>query len=231
MIERAQREQRDRELGQVSLFGVTRRARRAGARRAPGVAGAPQRLARREGDARLLRHRPPAARARAAARAVHELPARPGARSIPSRRREVWVGGLLGGLRVQNTKKGDLMARATLEDLGGIDRHRVLPQDLREVLGAAPGRDAGADQGQRGGRAGSARAPRRRDRARSPTPGRSARAGSSVGRRPSDADGERLARAAPRARPGARAGAGLARAAARRAAPRRSSICRATRCA
>jgi hypothetical protein len=29
------------------------------------------------------------------------------------------VGGLLSGLRVQNTKKGDLMARASLEDLGG----------------------------------------------------------------------------------------------------------------
>jgi DNA polymerase-3 subunit alpha len=37
----------------------------------------------------------------------------------PGRRREVWVGGLLGGLRVQNTRKGDLMARASLEDLGG----------------------------------------------------------------------------------------------------------------
>ena len=37
----------------------------------------------------------------------------------PARRREVWIGGLLAGLRVQNTKKGDLMARASLEDLGG----------------------------------------------------------------------------------------------------------------
>src|SRR5262249_11601311 len=37
----------------------------------------------------------------------------------PARRRDVWIGGLLGGLRVTNTKKGDLMARASLEDLGG----------------------------------------------------------------------------------------------------------------
>jgi len=117
VIERAQREQRDRELGQVSLFGV------AASSVAPALAEMPewpeaQRLA---GEKETLGFY------------VTGHPLREHARPLelftsfrldqvpvdPSRRREVWVGGLLSGLRVQNTKKGDLMARATLEDLGG----------------------------------------------------------------------------------------------------------------
>jgi DNA polymerase-3 subunit alpha len=116
-LERAQRESRDRELGQASLFGVSET-------RAvpvlPEVAewGSQELLA---GEKEMLGFY------------VTGHPLFEHARSLdlftsfrldrvpddPSRRREVWIGGLLAGLRVQNTKKGDLMARATLEDLGG----------------------------------------------------------------------------------------------------------------
>ena len=116
-IERAAREQRDRELGQVSLFGV---AAASAAPQLPEQAEWPeaQRLA---GEKEMLGFY------------VTGHPLREHARPLelftsfrldqvpvdPSRRREVWVGGLLAGLRVQNTRRGDLMARATLEDLGG----------------------------------------------------------------------------------------------------------------
>ena len=78
-LERAQRLQRDREAGQVSLFGVEEPSVD------PALPELPEWAERgaarlREGDARLLRDGPSAARARAPARALHQLPARPRAR-------------------------------------------------------------------------------------------------------------------------------------------------------
>ena len=145
--------------------GVAVRCRRAerrpGAARAEGVGE--RRAARlREGDARLLRHGPPAARARAPARAVHQLPARPRARRPrapargldrrPARR-------AAGPEHEEGRPDGAGAPRGPRRQ----PRRRVLPQDLREVLGAAPGRRAGPGEGQRGRRAGAAGAPRRRD--------------------------------------------------------------------
>jgi DNA polymerase-3 subunit alpha len=116
-LERAQRDLRDRELGQVSLFGAELHTAE------PALSevaewSAPELLA---GEKEMLGFY------------VTGHPLREHARPLdlftsfrldripddPGRRREVWIGGLLGGLRVTNTKKGDLMARATLEDLGG----------------------------------------------------------------------------------------------------------------
>ncbi len=116
-IERAQREQRDRELGQVSLFGDETPSA------TPSLTvleewPESQRLA---GEKDLLGFYVTGHPLREHAQPLElftsfrldQVPVDPG------RRREVWVGGLLAGLRVQNTKKGDLMARARLEDLGG----------------------------------------------------------------------------------------------------------------
>ena len=139
---------------------------RAPSRKLAGARGVADRAAPRgrEGAARLLRHGPPAERARAAARAVHELPPRPG-----PRRPGPAQGGLdrrpaRGPARAEHQEGRPDGAR----DPGGPRRdarHRVLSQDLREVLRAAPGGGAGADQGERIGRARSPRAPRGRDRA------------------------------------------------------------------
>jgi DNA polymerase-3 subunit alpha len=117
VIERAQREQRDRELGQESLFGVT------AASTVPSLAELEewpeaQRLA---GEKETLGFYVTGHPLREHARPL-ELFTSFRLDQVPvdaGRRREVWVAGLLSGLRVQNTKKGDLMARATLEDLGG----------------------------------------------------------------------------------------------------------------
>ncbi|MBM4335607.1 MAG: DNA polymerase III subunit alpha [Deltaproteobacteria bacterium] len=116
-IERAQREQRDRLLGQESLFGVEAPTA------APALAEVEewpeeQRLA---GEKELLGFYVTGHPLREHARTL-ELFTSFRLDQIPvdsGRRRDVWVGGLLSGLRVQNTKKGDLMARASLEDLGG----------------------------------------------------------------------------------------------------------------
>jgi DNA polymerase-3 subunit alpha len=116
-LERAQRDLRDRELGQVSLFGVELQTAEPAL---PEVA--------EWADAELL-----AGEKEMLGFYVTGHPLREHARPLelftsfrldripddPGRRREVWIGGMLGGLRVQNTRKGDLMARATLEDLGG----------------------------------------------------------------------------------------------------------------
>ena len=116
-LERAQRDLRAREMGQESLFGVE------AASAEPELAELPE-----WSDPELL-----AAEKEILGFYVTGHPLREHARSLelftsfrldrvpddPGRRREVWVGGMLGGLRVTNTKKGDLMARAALEDLGG----------------------------------------------------------------------------------------------------------------
>ncbi len=116
-LERAQRLQRDREAGQVSLFGVDE----------PSADPALPELKEWE-SAELLGYEK-----EMLGFYVTGHPLREHARPLelftsfrldrvpddPARRREVWIGGLLGGLRVQNTRKGDLMARALLEDLGG----------------------------------------------------------------------------------------------------------------
>jgi len=116
-LERAQRDLRDRELGQVSLFGAEAQ------REEPKVPELPE-----WADPELL-----AGEKEMLGFYVTGHPLREHARPLelftsfrldrvpedPGRRREVWIGGMLDGLRVTNTKKGDLMARATLEDLGG----------------------------------------------------------------------------------------------------------------
>ena len=116
-LERAQRLQRDREAGQVSLFGLDE----------PSADPALPEVKEWE-SAELLGYEK-----EMLGFYVTGHPLREHARPLelftsfrldrvpddPARRREVWIGGLLGGLRVQNTKKGDLMARALLEDLGG----------------------------------------------------------------------------------------------------------------
>jgi DNA polymerase-3 subunit alpha len=116
-LERAAREQRDRELGQASLFGVAapspepRLGELAEWPSAELLAGEKEMLGFYVTGHPLREHSRPLELFTSFR--LDQIPEDPG------RRREIWVGGLLGGLRVQNTRKGDLMARATLEDLGG----------------------------------------------------------------------------------------------------------------
>jgi DNA polymerase-3 subunit alpha len=116
-LERGQRRQRDRELGQGSLFAD------ASADAAPPLAQVPEwpRSELLAGEKEmlgfyvtghpLLEHE--AVLRRFASFALDAIPA--SSQQPP----EVWLGGLIGGLRTQKTRKGDLMARAQLEDTSG----------------------------------------------------------------------------------------------------------------
>jgi len=116
-IERAQRDQRDKELGQESLFGVELQTAEPALPEVPEWAAAELLAGEKEMLGFYVTGHPLREHADSLARfASFRLDQIP---DEPHRRREVWIGGLLSGLRVQNTRKGDLMARATLEDLGG----------------------------------------------------------------------------------------------------------------
>jgi len=116
-LERAQRDLRARELGQVSLFGVEAESIDPELPEVPEWNAAELLGYEKEMLGFYLTGHPLREHARPlelfTSFRLDRVPDDPG------RRREVWVGGLLGGLRVTNTKKGDLMARAALEDLGG----------------------------------------------------------------------------------------------------------------
>jgi DNA polymerase-3 subunit alpha len=116
-LERAQRDQRDRDLGQVSLFGVEAQREEPPLPEVPEWASAELLAGEKEMLGFYVTGHPLREHARPldlfTSFRLDRIPDDPG------RRREVWIGGLLSGLRVTNTKKGDLMARAALEDLGG----------------------------------------------------------------------------------------------------------------
>ncbi|HTO07074.1 MAG TPA: DNA polymerase III subunit alpha [Myxococcota bacterium] len=116
-LERAQRDLRDRELGQVSLFGVEAQREEPAVPEIPEWASAELLAGEKEMLGFYVTGHPLREHARPldlfTSFRLDRVPDDPG------RRREVWIGGMLGALRVTNTKKGDLMARATLEDLGG----------------------------------------------------------------------------------------------------------------
>jgi len=117
-LERGQRWARDRELGQGSLFGEA--ARGADVPRLPAIpewprsellAGEKEMLGFYVTGHPLLDHERVLKRF-----ASYSLDAIP---DLGGQRPEVWLGGLLTGLRTQKTRKGDLMARAQLEDVHG----------------------------------------------------------------------------------------------------------------
>ncbi len=56
-------------------------------------------------------------------------------------RRDVWLGGLLSGLRTQKTRRGDLMARARLEDLSGSINTVFFPESYENSAGLLRGED------------------------------------------------------------------------------------------
>src|SRR5262249_37743601 len=136
-LERAQRDLRDRELGQVSLFGVE--AERDEPAVPEGTEWADAELL--AGEKEMLGFYVPGPPLREHARPLDlftsfRLDRVP---DDPGRRREVWIGGMLGALRVTNTKKGDLMARATLEDLGGTLDVGFFPKTYAKVSPLLPG--------------------------------------------------------------------------------------------
>ena len=116
-LERGQRRLRDRELGQGSLFGEAA----AGAelplpqvpewQRSELLAGEKEMLGFYVTGHPLLDHE--RVLQRFASFALDAIP------DVGGMRPEVWLGGLVSGLRTQKTRKGDLMARAQLEDTGG----------------------------------------------------------------------------------------------------------------
>ena len=76
---------------------------------------------------------------------------------------DVWVGGIVSGLRPLKTKKGDRMAVFMLDDVAGDRRNRRVPGDLRQARRAdRGGRDAAGPRQVREGRG---VRPARRDRA------------------------------------------------------------------
>ena len=116
-LERAARLARDREAGQVSLFGLEEPTHDPALPELPEWASAELLGYEKEMLGFYVTGHPLREHARPlelfTSFRLDRVP------DDPARRREVWIGGLLGGLRVTNTKKGDLMARASLEDLGG----------------------------------------------------------------------------------------------------------------
>ena len=147
----------------------------------------------------------------------------------PARRREVWIGGLLGGLRVQNTKKGDLMARASLEDLGGSLDVVFFPKTYAKFSALLQADTPVLVKGNVGGEPERPGAPRRRD----PAAGRRLEPAHQPDRRRGRlrrARGRAAARAAPRARPGARHASRSASSWLCRAGQSRSSIFRVIVC-
>jgi DNA polymerase-3 subunit alpha len=117
-LERAQRAARDRELGQGSLFGEAGPAAEPVLpddpewSHAERLAGEKEMLGFYVSGHPLLEHAD--LLRRFATLRLDALGA-----EAQSPRREVWVGGLVGGLRSTKTRRGELMARAQLEDLGG----------------------------------------------------------------------------------------------------------------
>jgi DNA polymerase-3 subunit alpha len=116
-LERGQRRQRDRELGQGSLFADSSADAAPPLPQLPEwprselLAGEKEMLGFYVTGHPLLDHE--AVLRRFASFALDAIPPQAELRG------EVWLGGLLGGLRTQKTRKGDLMARAQLEDIGG----------------------------------------------------------------------------------------------------------------
>jgi DNA polymerase-3 subunit alpha len=115
-LERGQRRMRDRELGQQSLFGeASARAEPALPRvpewpRSELLAGEKEMLGFYVTGHPLLDHE--SVLRRFASFPLDALPA-------AGAGREVWLGGLVNALRTQKTRKGELMARAQLEDTVG----------------------------------------------------------------------------------------------------------------
>jgi DNA polymerase-3 subunit alpha len=115
-LERGQRTLRDRELGQGSLFGEGPAAEP----RLPAVAEWP-RSELLAGEKEMLGFYVTGHPLLDHERVLRCFASFPLDRipDIGGQRPEVWLGGLLSGLRTQKTRKGELMARAQLEDTSG----------------------------------------------------------------------------------------------------------------
>ncbi len=124
-LERGQREQRDRELGQGSLFedlGPASELALAEVEewtRSQLLAGEKEML-----GFYVTGH--PLADQRATLERFSAFPLE----AIPetAARQDVWLGGLVSGVRTQKTRRGDLMARARLEDLSGTINAVFFPE-------------------------------------------------------------------------------------------------------
>jgi DNA polymerase-3 subunit alpha len=116
-LERGQRRSRDRELGQGSLFGESAAVDALPLPQIPEwprgelLAGEKEMLGFYVTGHPLLDHE--RVLKRFASFALDAIP------DFGGQRPEVWLGGLVTGLRTQKTRKGDLMARAQLEDIHG----------------------------------------------------------------------------------------------------------------
>ncbi len=153
-LEQGAAAQRDREIGQGSLFGATTGTAGGGARAAR-RRGVDRRRAprRREGGARLLRDGPPArAPSPPRSRASTDVSAGTAEAKVG---REVRAGGLITALRETRTRRGQTMAFATLEDLEGSFELVIFPDpwtSARDVLKRAQGGGSGG-AARRGGHA------------------------------------------------------------------------------
>jgi len=137
-MEAGQKQQRDREQGQVSLFGMLAAPGDGGPPAPPRVPDVPawgegERLANEKESLGffitghpLERFRAELAQwANATSGRLGELAAAP----------EVTVGGIVTGLRLIKTKKGDRMASFVLEDLEGSAEALVFPETYRKTAG------------------------------------------------------------------------------------------------
>ena len=139
-MEAGQKQQRDREQGQTQPVrharGRRRRRSRASAERCPTVAdwGEGERLAfEKESLGFFITRPPPGALPRRAGAVghLHHGHGCPSGRTMP----EVTVGGIITGLRLIKTKKGDRMATFVLEDLEGGVEALVFPETYKKVAG------------------------------------------------------------------------------------------------
>jgi DNA polymerase-3 subunit alpha len=127
--------QRDREQGQASLFGAGNDAAAAGPGRLPDAPdwGEGERLAFEKESLGFFITGHPLERFRSELQHWCNITT---ARLLELREaREVTIGGIIGGLRLIKTRKGDRMASFVLEDLEGSAEALVFPETYKKVAG------------------------------------------------------------------------------------------------
>jgi DNA polymerase-3 subunit alpha len=128
-LERGQRAQRDRELGQEWLFGDVERAAEQELDEIEEWTRSQLLSGEKEMLGFYLTGHPLSDRLPILERfATYRLDSLPEAGA----KRSVWLGGLVSGLRTQKTRRGDLMARAQLEDLSGTINTVFFPESYEK---------------------------------------------------------------------------------------------------